>query len=232
MSYRALDDFLFQTSGGVGSLVFGPLEKEVALEEPAPVPMPVPSREETEQAVLSGRPAVKRAGLQLSLADAARKTARSAFLPQVYFQGLYEANGHTFTDRASSWMFGGQLRWNLFAGGGDAARLRAATEAAARATAERESAEAALRLEAWTARADLEAATAREAVGRAAVLQARESQRIIRDRYEAGLAGINDVLRAANTVVDAESLRISSIVDVMVARAALERAMGRGPGTR
>jgi len=213
-------------------LMGGPLEKEVALEEPAPVPMPVPSREETEQAVLSGRPAVKRAGLQLSLADAARKTARSAFLPQVYFQGLYEANGHTFTDRASSWMFGGQLRWNLFAGGGDAARLRAATEAAARATAERESAEAALRLEAWTARADLEAATAREAVGRAAVLQARESQRIIRDRYEAGLAGINDVLRAANTVVDAESLRISSIVDVMVARAALERAMGRGPGTR
>jgi hypothetical protein len=31
ISYRALDDFLFQTSGGVGSLVFGPLEKEVFL---------------------------------------------------------------------------------------------------------------------------------------------------------------------------------------------------------
>jgi arylsulfatase A-like enzyme len=28
ISYRAFDDFLFQTSGGVGSLVFGPLEKE------------------------------------------------------------------------------------------------------------------------------------------------------------------------------------------------------------
>lgn len=31
ISYRALDDFLFQTSGGVGSLVFGPLEKEIFL---------------------------------------------------------------------------------------------------------------------------------------------------------------------------------------------------------
>jgi outer membrane protein TolC len=211
-------------------LVGAPLGRELTLEEPAPVPMPVPSREETEQAVLSGRPALKRAALQLSLADTARRTARSAFLPQVYLQGVYEANGHTFTERASSWMFGGQLRWNLFAGGGDAAHLRAATEAAARATAERESAEAALRLEAWTARADLEAAGAREAVGRAAVLQARESQRIIRDRYEAGLAGVNDVLRAATALVDAESQRISSIVDVMVARAALERSLGRGPG--
>jgi arylsulfatase A-like enzyme len=30
-SFRALDDFLFETSGGVGSLVFGPLEKETFL---------------------------------------------------------------------------------------------------------------------------------------------------------------------------------------------------------
>ncbi|HSK10624.1 MAG TPA: TolC family protein, partial [Vicinamibacterales bacterium] len=116
--------------------------------------------------------------------------------------------------------------------GGDAARVRAAVEAANRAGAERESAETGLRLEAWTTRAELEAATAREAVGRTAVLQARESQRIIRDRYEAGLAGVNDVLRAANALLDAEMLRIASIVDVMVARAALARSVGRIPSGR
>ena len=92
-----------------------------------------------------------------------------------------------------------------------------------------QSAESGLRLEAWTTRAQLESATAREAVGRTAVLQARESQRIIRDRYEAGLAGVNDVLRAANALLDAETLRISSVVDVMVAKAAYERSVGMVP---
>lgn len=210
-------------------LMGAPLDRERLLAEPAPAAVPVPSREEAEQAAMRDRPAVQRAALQQSLAETSRRAARAAFLPQVYLQGLYEVNGHTFTDRASSWMVAGQVRWNLFAGGGDRARLRAATEAAARAAAERQSAETGLRLEAWTTRAQLEAAVAREVVGRQAVLQARESQRIIRDRFEAGLAAVNDVLRAANALLDAETLRISSIVDVMVAKAALDRATGRIP---
>jgi outer membrane protein TolC len=203
-----------------------PLDHEVILAEPAPATVTVPSREAAEQAAVRDRPAFQRAAVQQSLAETARRAAGAAFLPQVYVQGLYEVNGHTFTDRASSWMVAGQVRWNLFAGGGDLARLRAATESAARAAAERQSAEAGLRLEAWTTRSQLEAAVAREAVGRSAVLQARESQRIIRDRYDAGLASVNDVLRAANALLDAETLRISSIVDVMVAKAALDRATG------
>lgn len=208
-------------------LMGAPLDRELVLAEPAPPAVEVPSREEAEQAAVRERPAFRRAAVQQSLAETARRAARAAFLPQVYVQGLYEVNGHTFTDRASSWMVAGQVRWNLFAGGGDLARLRAATAAAARATAERQSAETGLRLEAWTTRAQLEAAVAREVVGRSAVLQARESQRIIRDRFEAGLAGVNDVLRAANALLDAETLRISSIVDLMVAKAALDRATGR-----
>lgn len=208
-------------------LMGAPLDRELLLAEPAPAAVSVPSREEAEQAAMRDRPAVRRAAIQQSLADTAHRAARAAFLPQVYVQGLYEVNGHRFTDRASSWMVAGQVRWNLFAGGGDLARLRAATEAAARAAAERQSAETGLRLEAWTTRAQLEAAVAREVVGRKAVLQARESQRIIRDRFEAGLAAVNDVLRAANALLDAETLRISSIVDVMVAKAALDRATGQ-----
>ena len=219
-------------TGQLNGLMGAPLDREVALVEPPPADPPVPSRVEAEQAALRDRPAFKRAALQLSLAETARKAAKGSFLPQVSVQGLYEFNGNTFTDRASSWMVAGQLRWTLFAGGGNLARLRAATEAASRASAERESAETGLRLDAWTTRAQLEAAVAREAVGRAAVLQARESQRIIRDRYEAGLTGVNDVLRAANALLDAETLRTSAVVDLMVARAALDRSMGRIPGGR
>ena len=80
-----------------------------------------------------------------------------------------------------------------------------------------------------TAAGRVESARAREAAGRAAADQARESHRIIRDRFEQGLAGVNDVLRAATTVLDAEAGRTAALVDVMIADAMLRRAVGRMP---
>jgi outer membrane protein TolC len=69
-------------------------------------------------------------------------------------------------------------------------------------------------------------ARARVEVGHAAVAEARESQRMIRDRYDAGMASVNDVLRAARALLDAEALQTSAQVDLLVSRAELERAIG------
>jgi outer membrane protein len=204
-----------------------PLDRQFTVVEPAPRPMSPSPLADDEASAVKSRPSIRRAETEVALARVARAAARAAFLPQVLIQGMYEVDGHTLTDRASSWFVAGQLRFNLFAGLGDAARLKAATAAEARADAERENLESAVRLDVRTARAELDAAIARGAIGRAAVLQARESQRIIRDRYESGLASVTDVLRAATAVLDAETRRISSIVDVMVGQASLDRAVGR-----
>ena len=75
--------------------------------------------------------------------------------------------------------------------------------------------------------ARLLAARAREEAGRAALTQARESQRIIRDRYESGLATVTDVLRAAQATLDAESRATSADTDVILGTVALDRALGR-----
>jgi outer membrane protein TolC len=64
-------------------------------------------------------------------------------------------------------------------------------------------------------------------VGATAVSQARESQRIIRDRYEAGLVGVGDLLRAAQAVLDAELQHTAAQVEVITAAAMLDRAVGR-----
>jgi outer membrane protein TolC len=80
-----------------------------------------------------------------------------------------------------------------------------------------------------TALRRLESACARETVAGAAVEQARESQRIIRDRFEAGVAPVNDVLRASTSVLEAEANRIAALVDAIVANAMLRRALGRTP---
>ncbi len=214
----------------LNQMMGAPLDQTFTLAEPVPPPAAAAqtkaSAADDEASALKNRPAVKRADAQLALAGVGRSAAKQAFLPQAYFQAMYDMNGNTFGNRASSWLVAGQIRINLFAGLGDSARLRAATEAQVRAAAERENLLNSVRLEVRTARAELDAALAREAVGRAAVLQARESQRIIRDRYESGLAGVGDVLRAANSLLDAETLRTSSIVDVMVGQAALDRALG------
>ncbi len=208
-------------------LMGSPLDRDVVPEEPVPPPTTPGTAAADESAALRNRPAAQRADLQVSLAAVNRSAARLAFAPQVVLQGVYEINGHSFADRAGSWLVAGQVRVNLFAGLGDLARLRAATAAQAHAEHEREQLRASLRLDVRTARAELEGALAREAVGRAAVLQARESQRIVRDRYEAGLASVTDVLRAGTALLDAETARVASLVDVLVGTAALDRAVGR-----
>ena len=109
------------------------------------------------------------------------------------------------------------------------AQVIASAAAITRAAAESEDVRAAVHVEVVTAAGRFESARASEAVGRAVVDQARESQRIIRDRFEQGLAGVNDVLRASTAVLDAEANRTAAIVDVMIADAMLRHAVGRLP---
>ena len=69
------------------------------------------------------------------------------FYPQAAVQGVYEFNGGTFTDRASSWTVGAVIRWNLFGGFADSAKLGEAKAAAARARADRQRQESAARVD-------------------------------------------------------------------------------------
>jgi outer membrane protein TolC len=172
-------------------------------------------------------PQVRRATVRLELAENARRTARAALLPTVGVQGGWEFNGATLGDQQSSWVIGAEVRVNLFRGFGDMARLTEARHAHVRATAERESLERRIELDVRGALAQLAAARAREDAGRAALTQARESQRIIRDRYESGLATMTEVLRAAETALEAESRATTAEMDVILQAVALDRALGR-----
>jgi outer membrane protein TolC len=175
----------------------------------------------------AGRPELRRADVVRQLAETDRRSARAALIPQVAAQAAFDMSGTRFSDRASSWIFGGELRWSLATGGAEVARLRAAAHSAARSDAERDDVRAAVHVEVVSAVRRLEAARARLATARAAVEQARESQRIIRDRFEAGLAGVNDVLRASTAALDAETARVTALIDGVVSGAMLRRAVGR-----
>jgi outer membrane protein TolC len=180
-----------------------------------------------EEEAVKNRPEVAFAVQQEELAAATVDAAEAAFLPQVAAQGVWELNGGAWSSRSSSWVAGVVVRVNLFRGLADTARLAGARAQATRRGIERRKAETLARLDVQIAIARLEAARASEAVGRAAADQARESQRIIRDRYATGLTDAAMLLRSADAVQQADAQQIAAHVNVLTATATLQRAIGR-----
>jgi outer membrane protein TolC len=179
------------------------------------------------QAALTTHPQLRQADVQLQLAEKGRHMARAALLPTVGVHGGWEFNGAGPATQQSSWVIGAEMRVNVFRGFADTARVAEASYVYVRATAERERVGRRIEVDVRAARAQLAAARAREEVGKAALAQARESQRIIRDRYDSGLATVTDVLRAAEATLDAESRATTAEMDVILQTVALDRALGR-----
>lgn len=213
----------------LNELMGAPLDTPYALAVTPPAEIATEDGQTLEREALASRPEARLAALQVEGAEAGLALARAAWLPQVGFQSGWEFNGGSFGERASSWVVGAELRLNVFRGGADAARVAEARAAIQRQQRERERAEQRVRLDVVTARAQLDSARARALVGREALAQATESQRIVRDRYEAGLEDVTSLLRAAQAVQQADALDIAARVDVVIATAGLERALGRLP---
>jgi outer membrane protein TolC len=203
-----------------------PLDRDWIAEDWAPPPAVRPDVNALVDVALRQRPEMQQAALRRDLSQAQRRVSAGALLPQAVAQAGYEWNDGRRGSPARAWIAAAVVRVSLFDGGANLARLREASAAEERAAAEQQRAEAAVRLDVWSAAERLMTAQARETVGRAAVAQARESERMIRDRYEAGMAPLADVIRAATAVLDAEAQRIGSIVDVIVGEASLRQATG------
>jgi outer membrane protein TolC len=173
------------------------------------------------------RPEVRRSEFALRLAAAERESARASRLPRLGVNGGVEFNGSGLSDQQSSWIIGTELRVNVFNGFRDASRVAAARQAEIRARAERDATVRRVELEVREAVSRVHAARAREKAGRAALDQAREAQRIVRDRYETGLATVTDSLRAAEAVLSAQSQATAAEMDVILQTLAVDRAVGR-----
>jgi outer membrane protein TolC len=176
---------------------------------------------------LTSHPWLRQVDIGLQLADNGRRSARASLFPSVGVQAGWELNGATLGTQQSSWVVGAEVRVNVFRGFADTARMAEARHAHVRAAAERTRVERRIEVEVRAALAQLAAARARREAGQAALSQARESQRIISDRYANGLATVSDLLRAAEAALEAESRATAADMDVILRNVALERARGR-----
>lgn len=173
------------------------------------------------------RPEVLSARLGGEMADAQASLARAQLLPRIVTRGILEANRQTFATRGGgNWMFMTSLQWNLFDGNRAKAQAAEAREMAAGARAQQRQLENAVALEVRKAQADAHAAAERIAVSEAAVVQAAESLRILRNRYSAGLATITDLLRAETALLETKTRKLAAIYDQRMAAINVERAAG------
>jgi outer membrane protein len=188
---------------------------------------------ERQRRALALRPDYSEATLAEERAANGVKMSRAEFLPKVNLFSSWEEDNQTFAARGgNNWAAGATLNFNLFDGGANRARAAESRYRERQAGALREQMASEIKLQVRETFLNLQAAEERLDVSRDSASQARESLRILRDRYEAGLVTIMDVLRAETASTSAERGHLSALYDYRVAAASLELATGElAPGS-
>jgi outer membrane protein TolC len=180
-----------------------------------------------EKESLAERPEARQARLASSLAETQSASARAALRPQVTLHAGFEADRQRFLTRGgANWIASATLRWNIFNGFADKARIEGAGYALNRARAQQKQTDSLVRLQVHRAYADFQAAQERIEVARAAVSMAEESLRITKNRFENGLSNVTDLLRTETALLEVRNRLLAAIYDQRLAAAGLDLAAG------
>ena len=164
-------------------------------------------------------------------ADAAERQVRAAFgghLPRVNAFASYDLDSGDARRYEDSWVAGVSVELDVFDGfltRGKVAEARANLAAAHDALRKTE---LSLELEAKEAQLNLNEAQSRLATTERVVAQAQESLQITKERYGNGLALLTQLLDAETALTAARQRRAAAEADYQIARAALDKALGRG----
>jgi outer membrane protein len=186
-----------------------------------------------QQRALDLRPDYQQALIGNEKAGNAAAGARAQFLPTLSIFSSVEQDNETFAAHGgNNWAAGATLNFDLFDGGARRAQLAESHARERQAEALRTQMASGIRLQVREAYLSLNAARQRVEVSRDAASQAEESLTILRNRYEAGLVTITDLLSAETAHARAQRDHLSAVYDDRIAYAALELATGElGPGS-
>jgi outer membrane protein TolC len=206
-----------------------PLETEHVLSTALkPADLPELTLASLERDAADSRPEARESHLASDLARTQQDSARSALLPQVDLHAAFEADRQQFIEKGgANWLASIGLRWNLFNGGADRARIQESSFRLASAQADEQRVHSAVRLEVRRAWSDLRAAQQRIEVAKAAVAEAEESLRITQNRYAAGMSNVTDLLRNETAVLESRTRYLAAVHDQRIAATMLDLAAGR-----
>jgi outer membrane protein len=160
------------------------------------------------------------------------RSAQSGYLPSVQLYGGYGWRSSSFQQDlafdVAGWNTGVELSWNLFDGLMTKGKVQEAKAQLQRSRTEYDD---------KTRQVELEVRTSYSAFVQAREIlesqkkvqeQAEEALRLANARYDAGTGTQLDVLNARTSLTQASTTQIKALRDYAVARARLERAIGRG----
>ena len=195
-----------------------PLERVAAAETPA---------SDREKTAVSERPEIRASRLRAQFLEQQAAAARASLRPRVSLRFAFEADRQRFINRGgANWLAGASFEWNLFNGFSDRAREAEASQAVRAARADERQADAAVRVAVHRADAASKSATEQLAVAEAAVAMAEESLRITKNRYDAGMSTVTDLLRNETALLDTRTRRLAAVYEQRIAAANLEFATG------
>ncbi len=213
-----------QLAREMGIALDTPAEPSAALAEPG---MPGKTIEEWIRTALEERPGLRAAQLQETAMGEEGKAAKAEFGPKIGVFGSAERDAMALGGPSgTNWMAGARLDFNIFMGGAQKARVAEAAANANKAKHNVEWLRSGVQMEVRKAYLDGNAAAQRAASARDAAEQAKESLRIVQNRYEAGLTTVTELLRSQTAQLDAATGYLAALQDWQVARAQLERAAG------
>jgi outer membrane protein TolC len=181
-----------------------------------------------EQEALKQRPDLQRVRSEQSAQEKSLSMAKGAFGPRLNAFGSWQTDSHSIGwNGGNNWTAGLELSIDLFSGGAKMAQLQREKATSERVAAMRSAFEDNVRLQVRRAYYDNESARQQVAVAKAATEQATESLRILKDRYDAGLATVTDLLRAEDAANTAQTEYWDAVYRTQTSYANLELASGK-----
>ncbi len=214
--------------GRLNTVLGLPVEQELTLS--AKMDNVVPPTESNlpellEQAIHS-RPEVKVALHRIGAAESSIRVAKSAFGPRLKVHGGYGYRDTDFLPEDKDWSVGISIELPVFEGFSRTHALTKANHTLSKEEAEIRQLVLQVREDVWTAYQKV--MEAQEAIKAADILvnEARESLRLSKQHYEAGVSTMNELLDAQTALARAELIAVEYHWQYYIAKATLEYATG------
>jgi outer membrane protein TolC len=173
---------------------------------------------------LKNRPEYRQALLQVDAAQATERQTFRNFFPDISGTGSYGGSQQQLNE---NWTLGLAFTWTLFDGGGRIARYQEAKANLDGAKARVRSTELDIIQNVEQSEIAVEEAQERIQAAQALVASAQENFRLAQGRFDAGVGTILELTDAQLALTQAQSTESQALADYRIARARLDRAVGR-----
>ncbi len=203
-------------------------DKKQTLEQPLPVDaLEIRELEYWLEAAREKRPELQLTEKYVKLAEIDKKGAKLAFGPSLNLHGIYESNTEDlFEADGDSWTIMATLSFNIFKGFGDKAKVAKADARLRKTKAMEKGMSDRVELQVREAYFGLLTAQKQLEAARRSVAHAKESQTILKNRYENGMALMVELLAADTALKEAELREATARFNVMLAYAKLKWRAG------